>query len=116
MLYRQGYLKLYQLSKPQIQLYDCLFIDEAQDLTPGKSLSSMPATPLLAAVTDIVNNQRVSKILVGDKHQQIYAFRGAVNAMTQIQSTATFYLTKVLNTNSWSNQISRFDLVVSFWL
>ena len=33
----QGYLKLYQLSKPQIPLYDCLFIDEAQDLTPGKT-------------------------------------------------------------------------------
>ncbi|UJR26727.1 hypothetical protein I4U23_008042 [Adineta vaga] len=75
-----GYLKLYQLSKPQIQLYDCLFVDEAQDLTP--------------AVTDIINNQRVSKILVGDKHQQIYAFRGAVNAMMQIQSTVTYYLTK----------------------
>ncbi|CAF3621323.1 unnamed protein product [Rotaria socialis] len=75
-----GYLKLYQLSKPQIQLYDCLFVDEAQDLTP--------------AVTDIINNQRVSKILVGDKHQQIYAFRGAVNAMTKIESTVTYYLTK----------------------
>ncbi|CAF1016050.1 unnamed protein product [Rotaria sordida] len=75
-----GYLKLYQLSKPQIQLYDCLFIDEAQDLTP--------------AVTDIINNQRVSKILVGDKHQQIYAFRGAVNAMMKIESTVTYYLTK----------------------
>ncbi|CAF3398834.1 unnamed protein product [Rotaria sp. Silwood1] len=75
-----GYLKLYQLSKPQIQLYDCLFVDEAQDLTP--------------AVTDIINNQRVSKILVGDKHQQIYAFRGAVNAMAKIESTVTYYLTK----------------------
>ncbi|CAF0732257.1 unnamed protein product [Adineta ricciae] len=75
-----GYLKLYQLSKPQIQIYDCLFVDEAQDLTP--------------AVTDIINNQRVSKILVGDKHQQIYAFRGAVNAMTLIQSTITYYLTR----------------------
>ncbi|CAF0951164.1 unnamed protein product [Adineta steineri] len=75
-----GYLKLYQLSKPQIQLYDCLFVDEAQDLTP--------------AVTDIVNSQRVSKILVGDKHQQIYAFRGAVDAMMKIQSTVTYYLTK----------------------
>lgn len=48
-----------------------------------------------SAVTDIVNNQRVSKILVGDKHQQIYAFRGAVNAMEKIESTMTFYLTKV---------------------
>jgi len=51
---------------------------------------------LCVAVTDIVNSQRVSKILVGDKHQQIYAFRGAVNAMTKIDSTFTYYLTKVL--------------------
>lgn len=50
---------------------------------------------LILAVTDIINNQRVAKILVGDKHQQIYAFRGAVNAMTKIQSTVTYYLTKV---------------------
>jgi len=49
----------------------------------------------LVAVTDIVNNQRISKILVGDKHQQIYAFRGAVNAMMKIDSTVTYYLTKV---------------------
>ncbi|CAF4179279.1 unnamed protein product [Rotaria sp. Silwood2] len=82
-----GYLKLYQLSKPQIQLYDCLFVDEAQDLTPEIFLCFI-------AVTDIINNQRVSKILVGDKHQQIYAFRGAVNAMTKIESTVTYYLTK----------------------
>jgi hypothetical protein len=50
---------------------------------------------LCLAVTDIVNNQRVSKILVGDKHQQIYAFRGAVNAMLNIESTVTYYLTRV---------------------
>ncbi len=30
------YLKLYQLRKPVIQDYDCILIDEAQDLTPGK--------------------------------------------------------------------------------
>ncbi len=49
----------------------------------------------IVAITDIVNSQRVSKILVGDKHQQIYAFRGAVNAMTKIDATVTYYLTKV---------------------
>lgn len=55
---------------------------------------------LIIAVTDIINNQRVSKILVGDKHQQIYAFRGAVNAMTLIQSTITYYLTRVWKLDS----------------
>ena len=33
--------------------------------------------------------------MVGDPHQQIYAFRGAINAMDMIQSTRTFYLTQV---------------------
>ena len=32
-----GYLKLYQLQKPQISDYDCILVDEAQDLTPGDS-------------------------------------------------------------------------------
>ena len=31
-----GYLKLYQLSQPRLYQYDVIFIDEAQDLTPGK--------------------------------------------------------------------------------
>ncbi len=30
-----GYLKLYQLRKPTISGYNCILIDEAQDLTPG---------------------------------------------------------------------------------
>ena len=32
-----GYLKLYQLSKPKLNAYDCILIDEAQDLTPGNT-------------------------------------------------------------------------------
>lgn len=42
-------------------------------------------------------NQPQAKILVGDPHQQIYAFRGAVNAMSRVQSTTIFYLTQVNN-------------------
>jgi ATP-dependent exoDNAse (exonuclease V) beta subunit len=68
-----------------------------------------------AAVTDIINNQRVSKILVGDKHQQIYAFRGAVNAMLKIESTVTYYLTKVYYTINISFKIIVL-LVISFWI
>lgn len=30
-----GYLKLFQLSKPTLGLYDIILVDEAQDLTPG---------------------------------------------------------------------------------
>ncbi|NXE03133.1 FBH1 helicase, partial [Chaetorhynchus papuensis] len=31
-----GYLKLWQLSKPQLSGYDAIFVDEAQDCTPGE--------------------------------------------------------------------------------
>ena len=44
---------------------------------------------------DIISNQRQPKLLVGDPHQQIYSFRGAVNAMSIVQATHTFYLTQV---------------------
>ncbi|XP_052213566.1 F-box DNA helicase 1-like isoform X20 [Dreissena polymorpha] len=75
-----GYLKLYQLSRPRLSKYDCILIDEAQDLTP--------------AITDILLGQPQGKILVGDPHQQIYSFRGAVNAMEMIQADTVFYLTQ----------------------
>ena len=35
-----GYLKLFQLRKLQITGYDCILVDEAQDLTPGMEVSS----------------------------------------------------------------------------
>ena len=36
-----GYLKLYQLQNPQITGYNCILVDEAQDLTPGKHQSML---------------------------------------------------------------------------
>ncbi|KAK2555635.1 F-box DNA helicase 1 [Acropora cervicornis] len=75
-----GYLKVYQLSRPALDWFDCLLVDEAQDCTP--------------AVADILLSQGCAKILVGDPHQQIYAFRGAKNALADVQSTHTFYLTQ----------------------
>ncbi|XP_071160751.1 F-box DNA helicase 1-like [Mytilus edulis] len=75
-----GYLKVYQLSKPTLWGYDCILIDEAQDMSP--------------ALADILLNQPQAKILVGDPHQQIYAFRGAVNAMGRVSATNVFYLTQ----------------------
>ncbi|XP_071960450.1 F-box DNA helicase 1-like [Antedon mediterranea] len=73
------YLKLYQLSKPKLY-YDCILIDEAQDLTPAQQ--------------DILLSQDCSKILVGDPHQQIYSFRGATNALQNIPATKVFHLTQ----------------------
>ena len=35
-----GYLKLFQLRRPQVTGYDCILVDEAQDLTPGMEVSS----------------------------------------------------------------------------
>ncbi|CAH3113056.1 unnamed protein product [Pocillopora meandrina] len=75
-----GYLKIYQLNRPVLDGYDCLLVDEAQDCTP--------------AASDILLSQSCAKILVGDPHQQIYAFRGARNALQEVKGTHTFYLTQ----------------------
>lgn len=75
-----AYLKLYQLSAPQLS-YDCILFDEGQD-----------SNPVLAAV---VASQSAQKIFVGDKWQQIYRWRGAENALDkQIELGAdAMYLT-----------------------
>lgn len=75
-----AYLKLYQLSEPQLN-YDCILFDEAQD-----------ANPVLSAV---VAAQAGQKIFVGDKWQQIYRWRGAENALDQQveQGADAMYLT-----------------------
>ncbi|NWW47893.1 FBH1 helicase, partial [Pedionomus torquatus] len=75
-----GYLKLWQLSKPQLLGYDAIFVDEAQDCTP--------------AIMDIVLSQKCGIILVGDPHQQIYTFRRAVNALYLVPHTHVYYLTQ----------------------
>lgn len=73
------YLKLYQLSKPKLD-FDCIMIDEAQDWNP--------------VMLDILLNQdHAQRILVGDPFQQLYAFRGAVDAMSMVEGTRK-YLTQ----------------------
>ena len=44
----------------------------------------------------MVQGQTCPKVFVGDPYQQIYGFRGAVNALDAIEPTHTFYLTEVL--------------------
>lgn len=43
----------------------------------------------------LVLSQPCAKLLVGDPHQQIYAFRRAVDALSSVPSTHTFCLTQV---------------------
>lgn len=74
-----GYLKLYQLKQHQLP-YDVILFDECQDSNP--------------VTTDIVLRQaHALRVLVGDPHQQIYTFRGAVNAFERVEADRTYYLT-----------------------
>jgi hypothetical protein len=76
-----GYLKLFQLSKPQLsRRYDVILLDEAQDTNP--------------VTADIVFSQKCGKVLVGDKHQAIYGFRGNVNVMDMLPYAELHYLTQ----------------------
>lgn len=72
------YLKLWALTKPQID-FDFILFDEAQDSDK--------------LMLDILSRQKAKVIYVGDPHQQIYEWRGAVNAMSSINYPA-YYLTQ----------------------
>ena len=75
-----GYLKLYQLSKPDLsKQFDGILLDEAQDTNP--------------AVLSLVQAQQTTKLLVGDTNQGIYQFRGAMNAMGKLKNATRFALT-----------------------
>ena len=67
------YLKLWAMGNPVIEA-DFILFDEAQD-----------ANPLML---DIIGKQKGQKIYVGDRYQQIYSWRGAVNAMQELNTDA----------------------------
>lgn len=74
------YMKLWQLSKPQLP-YKIIYLDEAQD-------SSM-------CIMDVISIQNTAKIiLVGDSRQNIYGWRGSVNAMNMVKGAVTCSLSK----------------------
>lgn len=64
------YLKLWQLSRPKLPV-DFILFDEAQDADPV----------MLAVVLD----QKAQQVWVGDRHQAIYEWRGACNAMEKVK-------------------------------
>lgn len=61
------YLKMWQLSGPVLP-FDYVLFDEAQD-----------ANPVIAAI--VAAQQHAQLVYVGDRNQQLYAWRGAVDAM-----------------------------------
>ena len=76
------YLKLYVMGRPRAQ-WDYLLLDEAQD-----------ANPLALEFFNLAAGQGCQTIAVGDSHQQLYAWRGAVDAMRQIDSHRRLALTQ----------------------
>jgi len=74
------YLKLWALASGQINT-DVVFFDEAQDAS--------------GVFLQVLNNQIDRRIVfVGDQNQQIYAWRGAIDALQRIRADQRFYLTR----------------------
>ncbi|MFI7598397.1 UvrD-helicase domain-containing protein [Actinoplanes sp. NPDC049681] len=71
------YLKMWSLTEPKLNC-DYLLFDEAQD-----------ADPLIAS---ILTSQQVQRIAVGDSHQAIYGWRGAVDALASWPAEERLYL------------------------
>ena len=64
-----GYLKLWALAQPKAHA-DYIMVDEAQDLN--------------RVILGVLRSMQCPVIYVGDPYQQIYEWRGAVNAMEQV--------------------------------
>lgn len=75
-----GYLKLYQLTNPDLSQYDVILTDESQDINP--------------TTNSIIEQQKCIKIYVGDSNQKIYGFRGSEDAFGLITPTHTYTLSQ----------------------
>lgn len=73
------YVKLFAESRPALP-YDYILFDEAQDAD--------------RLMLEVIQQQNSQLIWVGDEYQQIYAWRGAVNAMQKIETDNTVFLTQ----------------------
>jgi superfamily I DNA/RNA helicase len=74
-----GYLKYWALCRPEIPA-KFILLDEAQDTNP--------------VVLEVLRQQRCQVVFVGDRYQQIYEWRGAVNAMEYANANHDAYLTE----------------------
>ncbi len=78
------YLKKFHLKRIQLP-YDYILFDEGQDAS--------------GAMLDLFLNQKAVKAIVGDTHQQIYAWRYAVNSLEKA-SYPTFHLSSSFRFNN----------------
>lgn len=78
-LSHDGYVKYWSLESPRINA-SFVLLDEAQDTNP--------------VVLEVLRNQQCQIVYVGDRHQQIYEWRGAVNAMDEMPAEETLHLTQ----------------------
>jgi len=76
------YLKLFVMSRPRLGL-DYVMLDEAQD-----------SNPLTLQLIRMIEDSGAQSIYVGDTHQQLYSWRGAVDAMRHIQADVRLRLTR----------------------
>jgi hypothetical protein len=74
-----GYLKAWALTRPILKT-DYILLDEAQDTNP--------------VVLGVLAGQRAQVVYVGDPYQQIYEWRGAVNAMDKMPGCEETALTQ----------------------
>ncbi len=77
------YLKDFELNFKSFGIegaYDVVLLDEGQDVNP--------------VIMSIFEKFRARKVMVGDRHQKIYGFRGAVNAIVGFAADETLYLTR----------------------
>lgn len=74
-----GYLKYWALQKPVLDV-DFILLDEAQDTND--------------VVIDLLARQKSQVVYVGDRHQQIYEWRGAVSALEKVSTPIECSLTK----------------------
>ncbi len=76
------YVKMWQLNNPIISA-DYVLLDEAQD-----------TSPVMLSVMEQQVARGVKVILVGDSAQQIYSWRGAVNALAAFPQAKRLYLSQ----------------------
>lgn len=76
----QFYFKLWHLSKPRLEKYDIVIVDEYQDSS--------------AALVDIIDiNTKVKRIVViGDENQNIYGFANTINGLAYHKNWTTYNL------------------------
>jgi F-box protein 18 (helicase) len=90
------YLKKFQLSNPKLN-YDYILFDEGQDAS--------------AAMLDVFFKQKATKVIVGDTHQQIYAWRFAINSLEK----ANFKTFNLSTSFRFSQDIANLAMEVVNW-